>query len=312
MRRISRSQWQRQPWRNGGGVTWEIWRDGDGPPGFVVRLSCAEVASDGPFSRFPGVDRVIALVEGAGMVLDGASPHALTEPLAPYAFPGEAEVHGRLTDGAVLDVNLMTARDEASAHVRRVRLAPGERTELTGATVIVFAPRGSVTVTSTNRRYTLAPMDTVIACEGLAIEAGPAPEAIWVAELLRRDAPTRVPPPPGLAALFDAAVVEIAGPPLAEPRLEYPTWVITACNPSGSLLSADENAERMIALEAALSSRGVSFRPAVGRDASGDWAEPSFAITGTDRQTVLGLARDFDQDAVYEFDAHGNRTVLWC
>ncbi|MBT9558522.1 MAG: HutD family protein [Myxococcales bacterium] len=307
MRRISRCQWQRQPWRNGGGVTWELWRDGDGPPGFVVRLSCAEVASDGPFSRFPGVDRVIALVDGAGMVLDGASPHRLDDALEPHSFRGEAEVHGRLLGGPVLDFNLMTARGEAKARVRRLHLAPGERVELVGSTVVAFAPRGGVAVSQEERRYALVPMDTAVAVGRLTIDAGPQPEPILVAEIARRDAPTRVAPPPGLAALFESAVVEIAGPPLAEP-----SWVITACNPHGSLHGAEENAERMAALEAVLRSRGLVFRHAVGRDASGDWAEPSFAITGSDRETALALASKFDQDAVYEFDAVGNRVVLWC
>lgn len=69
---VSESDCRRMPWKNGGGTTVEI----ASAPGdadldtFVWRVSVAEVARDGPFSAFPGVDRVIALVRGSGMRLE--------------------------------------------------------------------------------------------------------------------------------------------------------------------------------------------------------------------------------------------------
>ncbi len=36
---------------------------------FLWRVSIADVERDGPFSRFPGIDRTIVLLEGAGMRL---------------------------------------------------------------------------------------------------------------------------------------------------------------------------------------------------------------------------------------------------
>lgn len=58
-------------WKNGGGVTREIavFPEGAGMDDFVWRASLAEVAADGPFSAFPGIDRTITLAEGAGMDL---------------------------------------------------------------------------------------------------------------------------------------------------------------------------------------------------------------------------------------------------
>jgi hypothetical protein len=61
------------PWRNGGGVMREVvaWRSGSW--GFDWRISIADVNAAGPFSAFPGVDRIIILVEGKRMdlVIDG-------------------------------------------------------------------------------------------------------------------------------------------------------------------------------------------------------------------------------------------------
>ena len=79
---------------------------------FLWRVSVAEVESAAPFSAFPGIDRVIALLDGDGftMTLDDGRVHALTAPCAPFAFPGEAAVHVALAGGPSRDFNLMLRR----------------------------------------------------------------------------------------------------------------------------------------------------------------------------------------------------------
>jgi environmental stress-induced protein Ves len=109
------------PWKNGGGSTRTI---AVSPPDagfddFDWRVSIADVASDGPFSRFPGIDRIILLLEGAGMNLqiDGRSI-PLTMPFVPHKFNGDDEVDSRLINGASRDFNVMTRRGRAHADVR--------------------------------------------------------------------------------------------------------------------------------------------------------------------------------------------------
>ncbi|MGI4858448.1 MAG: HutD/Ves family protein, partial [Janthinobacterium lividum] len=65
-------------WKNGGGTTSEIavWPRAASFDAFVWRVSVAEIAQDGAFSDFPGVDRTIVLLSGAGMDLEGG-PAAL-------------------------------------------------------------------------------------------------------------------------------------------------------------------------------------------------------------------------------------------
>ena len=73
-----------QPWKNGAGLTREIAFGGASAADFDWRLSVAEVVRDAPFSAFPGIDRCITLLRGAGMHLravDGSMDHALTTPL---------------------------------------------------------------------------------------------------------------------------------------------------------------------------------------------------------------------------------------
>ncbi|MFN7701368.1 MAG: HutD family protein, partial [Deltaproteobacteria bacterium] len=64
------SRWVAQPWRNGGGTTHEIVREGTSDT-FTFRMSVADVARAGPFSLFAGIDRWIVLLEGCGFTLHG-------------------------------------------------------------------------------------------------------------------------------------------------------------------------------------------------------------------------------------------------
>ena len=91
------------PWKNGGGITREIvcWPPGSGLDDFWWRASVATIDAAGPFSAFPGVDRTIMLLEGAG-VLRGAS--AVLEAACDAGFGlgwGSALVSGFGVAGAV-------------------------------------------------------------------------------------------------------------------------------------------------------------------------------------------------------------------
>ena len=127
MRLLRRADLHAQPWKNGGGVTWEITAHpaGAGLADFDWRISMAEVASDGPFSVFPGIDRTLTLLEGAGIVLDFAGAPVTLDPRAPpLSFPGEAPVTGRPIDGPIIDLNVMTRRVSACHAVLPCRGQP--------------------------------------------------------------------------------------------------------------------------------------------------------------------------------------------
>ena len=102
-----------QRWKNGAGLTREIAFGGTDPAALDWRISIAEVERDAPFSAFPGIDRAIVLLRGAGMRLrsvDGRIDHALTEALVPFRFPGDVPLTATLAGGASSDLNVMTRR----------------------------------------------------------------------------------------------------------------------------------------------------------------------------------------------------------
>lgn len=147
MRVILPSEHRRMPWKNGGGTTTEILVEpeangGAAPPParFRWRLSVADVASDGPFSHFPGYDRHIVLLDGAGMTLD-AGRHGRVElaRYVPWTFSGDWDVTGILKDGAVRDLNLIVDRARATATLEVRTLATATTVEAPVCIVHVLA-----------------------------------------------------------------------------------------------------------------------------------------------------------------------------
>lgn len=122
-------------WKNGGGTTWEIAAQppGAGLEAFDWRLSIARVAAPGPFSVFPGVDRVLTVIDGTGLrlTIEGLGEVVLDEAAAPLPFPGDAPAAAMLDGGPIRDLNLMVRRGAWRGSVRRVegpaRLAPSAR-----------------------------------------------------------------------------------------------------------------------------------------------------------------------------------------
>lgn len=99
-----------QPWRNGGGSTRELlaWPSAANAAHWQLRLSVADIAADGPFSEFVGVQRWFAVLQGAGVALTIAG-RAQQQRLAdaPLCFDGAAHTDCRLLDGPTRDLNLM-------------------------------------------------------------------------------------------------------------------------------------------------------------------------------------------------------------
>lgn len=113
-----------QAWKNGGGVTHELHREGEGESGFGLRLSIAEVAADGAFSRFPGVDRALTLLDGAGFELVRADGlRVRVDRGAPFVFHGEDDWRCALVAGPTWDFNVMVDRAWGRATV--VARGPG-------------------------------------------------------------------------------------------------------------------------------------------------------------------------------------------
>ena len=153
-------------WKNGGGITREIAAQPQGSTfeSFLWRISMADVAADGRFSTFSGIDRVLTVIDGGTMILvDTAEEirHAV-RPFEPFQFSGETPMHARLPDGAIRDFNLMYRRGLAQGHtdVRRST----QRLESNAASTILHCAGGSyrISTAAPSNTYLLHHGDTLV------------------------------------------------------------------------------------------------------------------------------------------------------
>ena len=150
-----------QPWKNGAGLTREIAFGGACSTDFDWRISLAEVERDAPFSAFPGVDRCIVLLRGAGMHLrsqDGTLDHALTTPLLPFRFPGDVALDAILVDGPSSDFNVMTRRGVCRSEVSCERHAA---TLSGGDSMLLLCCAGEWSI-ATDSALALSPMQALL------------------------------------------------------------------------------------------------------------------------------------------------------
>lgn len=165
MKIIRAANCRTSPWKNGGGSTTEI---AVGPidaslDNFDWRVSMARVASDGPFSEFPGIDRTLAIINGNGLALTIGHRTAFTidRGSAPANFPGDVPTSARLIAGEILDLNVMSRRGRFSHRLRRVR----KPTSLDFAEcdiAIAIACEGTAVLKSQNQSVALDRGDAVI------------------------------------------------------------------------------------------------------------------------------------------------------
>lgn len=102
-----------EPWKNGGGVTRTLAADAAGR----WRVSIADIERDGPYSRFPGYDRVSVVLAGEGVMLQGEGVAVPLRPREPAVFGGDALLQSTLVGGPVQVLNLFVLRGGARASV---------------------------------------------------------------------------------------------------------------------------------------------------------------------------------------------------
>ncbi|WP_331372105.1 HutD/Ves family protein [Sinorhizobium chiapasense] len=173
MKILRSNEYRRMPWKNGGGETVEIAVSPERASfsDFDWRISMATVASDGSFSSFPGIDRTLSILEGAGMTLaiEGRPPKLLTVADPPLSFPAEAPTSATLRDGPVIDLNVMTRRGVLKHRVRRLHVEGSQSLESHARELIVFCHRGSVTLATEGVTATLHALDAAILVQPLPL-----------------------------------------------------------------------------------------------------------------------------------------------
>lgn len=169
-----------RPWRNGGGVTRDvaIFPPGAGDDDFLWRVSIATIDTAGPFSAFPGADRLLVPLAGTlSLTIGRESEHRLQPGDPAFAFPGEAAVTGAPVGGACTVVNLMARRGLVRSQVElrtQIRASAGH---------ILLLAIEQTAVCLGGERFDLAPHDALLLKAGDAT-ATPAVAAALFSEML--------------------------------------------------------------------------------------------------------------------------------
>ena len=154
-----------QPWRNGGGVTFEVARRSAPPQSgreFLWRVSIARVESPGPFSSFAGFERLIAVIEGPGMRLTGLGPQDVDlRPFEAFRFDGAASVAGAPPGGPVSDLNVIFDPQRCTARLAVIRDAPVERRAACADLLIVNLAPAPIECAVDSTGFTLARHDAI-------------------------------------------------------------------------------------------------------------------------------------------------------
>ena len=148
------------PWVNGGGTSYEIASDRNEAGKWAWRLAMAPVNEDGPFSRIECVNRFLTVVEGAGMLLSVDRKKLPCLLMRVVRFRGDAITDATLTDGPIVDINLMVRRKEADGEMAIVsEVGPLE------VASIVVAVGGSAQVQCGDSTIDLERHDSILECD---------------------------------------------------------------------------------------------------------------------------------------------------
>ncbi len=151
MQHLHPTDYRTMPWKDGGGSTTELALEpagGSVSEPFLWRASTARVEASGPFSAFPGRRRILALLEGAGLILDleGAGRLRLKQPHQPIEFPGDPAAHATLIQGPCTDFGLIFDATRVKGAVEVLTLGPDATSITLAATTLLFNPKGLVQV----------------------------------------------------------------------------------------------------------------------------------------------------------------------
>lgn len=98
MKVITQKNYISMPWKNGLGITQEIYKED------YFRISKASIDKDSHFSIFPGQNRILITLEGYGICIN-EDKNYLEDDI--FYFSGDDETYAKLISGPIKDFNII-------------------------------------------------------------------------------------------------------------------------------------------------------------------------------------------------------------
>lgn len=192
MTTLAPATYRRMPWKNGLGETTELVRAPlEGDPDW--RISIARVTGDGPFSHYPGYDRVILALDGDGMVIthhDTGTEVAIGV-LEPWDFSGDLTTSCVVRGEPFRDFNVFTRRAAFTAEVKVLVLNKAKTLSVAADETILYCVEGSIVLAGAER-IELQPDETAVieptgSDDSLTIEPSGLRATVVQVELTRKE-----------------------------------------------------------------------------------------------------------------------------
>lgn len=130
---------------------------------FVWRVSIAAVRGAGPFADFPGIDRILSVLEGdLSLTVANAPERRLTPAEAPFAFSADVAAWGAPVGGDVRDLNVMVRRGRCTASVERLPAGTAQVGGGDDETWLMILATGDATVADDGGFRPLARYDAIL------------------------------------------------------------------------------------------------------------------------------------------------------
>ncbi|VXC26136.1 conserved hypothetical protein [Arthrobacter sp. 9AX] len=157
---------QPEKWRNGGGVTRQLAsQPGAGTSqdgGWDWRVSIADVTKAGDFSPFPGMERVLTVVEGELLLLTVDGAERPLEKYRPFRFPGGAATRAALPTGDIRNLNVITRAGSFKGYTSIIELSKKRAKPIFEGSLGILLQGQATVADALNEAEPLARYDAVV------------------------------------------------------------------------------------------------------------------------------------------------------
>jgi uncharacterized protein len=153
-----------EPWRNGGGTTRQVAsQPGSAQDGnWDWRVSIADVTKAGDFSAFPGMERVLTVVEGELLLLSVDGAERPLEKYRPFRFAGGASTHASLPTGDIRDLNVITRAGSFKGYTSIIELSKKRAKPIFEGSIGILLQGQATVAVGTEEPEPLARYDAVV------------------------------------------------------------------------------------------------------------------------------------------------------
>ena len=162
-----------EPWRYGGGVTRQLASrpsaagGEDGQDGsWDWRVSIADVTRAGDFSPFPGMERLLTVIEGDLLLLTVGGAEHPVEKYRPFRFDGGAATAGALPTGDIRNLNVITRAGAYKAYTSIIELSKKRSKPLWDGQLGVLLQGQATVADATHGPEALDRYDAVVGSDG--------------------------------------------------------------------------------------------------------------------------------------------------